>query len=196
MRILVIAALLSGASAAPAFAQDPGAAGAGPMTGLRVTGIVGYDRPQANGGSADGVVYGGGIGYDYQSGNIAAGVEAEATESSAGDCESDVFQDGDEICADFRRDFYAGFRFGRVINDTALVYLKAGYSNQRIGASVDLGGSTDPVRGSTNLDGIRGGVGVEFGFGTNLFAKGEYRYTNYQDGFEKHQGVIGLGFRF
>lgn len=195
MRIVLLAAILAGIAATPAAAQDMAAEGAGPMTGIRAFGIVGYDRPRANGGSVDGVVYGGGVGYDYQRGNITAGVEAEATETSTGGCENDVLQDGDEICADFKRDLYAGFRIGRVINDIALVYAKAGYSNQRVGASVNLPGANS-VSGSTNLDGIRGGAGVEFGFGANLFAKAEYRYTNYQDGFEKHQGVAGVGFRF
>ena len=32
--------------------------------------------------------------------------------------------------------------------------------------------------------------------GPNSFAKTEYRYSNYEQGFEKHQVVAGFGFRF
>ena len=32
--------------------------------------------------------------------------------------------------------------------------------------------------------------------GPNTFVKAEYRYSNYEQGFDEHQGVVGLGFRF
>ena len=51
-----------------------------------------------------------------------------------------------------------------------------------------------------NLDGGRIGVGAEigiptFGLGSAAFLKTEYRYSNYEQGFEKHTGVVGVGFR-
>lgn len=196
MRNIIIAALLAGMAATPAFAQDDGSMEAGPLTGLRAAAIVGYDRQQVEGGSTDGVVYGGTIGYDYQRGNVIAGVEVEATDTTAGGCQSDVLTSGDELCASFKRDLYAGFRIGTAFGTGGLAYVKAGYSNQRIGASVDLNDGDDRVSGSTNLDGIRAGAGAEFAFGTNLFVRGEYRYSNYDSEFEKHQGIIGVGVRF
>lgn len=196
MRNIIIAALLAGVAATPALAQDGSSTVAGPLTGIRAAAIVGYERQQVQGGDTDGVVYGGTIGYDYQSGSVTAGVEAEATDSTAGDCVNDVVNDGDEICASFKRDLYAGFRIGVAVGQGGLVYVKAGYTNQRIGASVDLNDGDGRVSGSENLDGIRGGVGAEFAFGTNLFVRGEYRYSNYDQEFEKHQGIVGLGIRF
>jgi outer membrane immunogenic protein len=32
--------------------------------------------------------------------------------------------------------------------------------------------------------------------GTNSFAKAEYRYSNYEQGVERHQVMGGFGFRF
>ena len=40
------------------------------------------------------------------------------------------------------------------------------------------------------------GVGAQIGLGSNAYLKTEYRYSNYQDGVDRHQVVGGLGFRF
>lgn len=196
MRNLVIAALLAGTIATPALAQDVVPLENGPLTGLRAAAIVGYERQQVEDGNTDGVVYGGTVGYDYQRGNLTAGIEAELTDTTSGDCVNDVATDGDEICAAFKRDFYAGFRLGAAFGTGGMVYVKGGYTNQRISASVDLNDGEGRISGGENLDGIRGGVGAEFGFGTNLFVRGEYRYSNYEQEFEKHQGIVGVGVRF
>ena len=47
-----------------------------------------------------------------------------------------------------------------------------------------------------NLDGVRVGAGAQFGIGANSYIRTEYRYSNYQDGFDRHQVVGGFGFRF
>ena len=47
-----------------------------------------------------------------------------------------------------------------------------------------------------NGDGLRVGAGVQMGLGSNLYAKGEYRYTNYESDFSRHQVLFGLGFEF
>ena len=39
-------------------------------------------------------------------------------------------------------------------------------------------------------------VGLEQGLGSNVYAKVEYRYTNYQDGLSRNQVVGGIGIRF
>ena len=112
------------------------------------------------------------------------GIEGEVLESTAGDC-------GGGICVDASRDLYIGGRIGAVVADNVLLYGKLGYSNARIQASA--GGITV----HDNVDGIRGGVGLEVAFANSpLTLRTEYRYTNYEAGGERHQGTLGLAFRF
>ena len=79
-----------------------------------------------------------------------------------------------------------------------LVYGKAGYSNARVGLDYEDGTSSDALDfdEGENLDGIRVGAGLEFALGPNSYAKTEYRYSNYEQGFDRHQVVAGFGFRF
>lgn len=194
MRSYIIAALLAGTVSSPVLAQD---VVAGPKTGFRIEGIVGYDAPRADGDSEEGVVYGAGVGYDFQVGSLAAGVEAEYTDTSTDVCQQDVVTIGDELCAGFDRDIYVGARIGGVFGSNTLLYVKGGYTNQRISAEFDDGGTgVNDFDEGKNLNGARVGAGVEFSIGTNAFVKGEYRYSNYESGFTKHQGVVGVGFRF
>lgn len=116
-------------------------------------------------------------------------------ESGGGACVVD--NDALEVaCVAYGRDLYAGVRVGLPVSSKALLYAKGGYANTRAAlatADVDDGIEFDLKE---NLDGIRAGAGLEIAFGRNLFGKAEYRYSNYEAGFTKHQGVIGLGFRF
>lgn len=193
MRKIIFAALLAGTVAAPALAQ-----GQAPFTGPRVEGIVGWDRNQVeDAGKEDGVLYGVGLGYDFQMGGMVAGIEAEATDSSADTCERDVTVPGDRLCAGAKRDLYVGGRVGSVIGSSTLLYAKAGYTNARFGFDYDDGGSgANDFGDGRNLDGVRLGAGLEHAIGPNSFVKAEYRYSNYQDDVEKHQAVAGFGFRF
>ena len=49
---------------------------------------------------------------------------------------------------------------------------------------------------SANADGVRVGAGAEYAIGPNSYVKAEYRYSNYEGGFERHQALAGFGFRF
>ena len=193
MRKYILAALVAGTVATPAFAQD-----AAPLGGLRVEGLVGYDRMDVEGGKTDGVNYGVGLGYDIQSGGMVYGVEAEAMDSNVDECVSDVDLTGDQLCAEQGRDLYVGARVGAAVGEGTLVYAKGGYTNSRIRLDYEDGttGTTADFSEGTGLDGARVGGGVQFALGTNAYAKAEYRYSNYEQGFEKHQGVVGFGFRF
>jgi outer membrane immunogenic protein len=193
MRKYVFAALLAGTVAAPAMAQD-----ASPFTGPRVEGIVGYDRAAVPGEDSDGVTYGAGIGYDFQVGNMVAGLEAEITDSTVDECTQDFTIVGDELCAQVGRDIYAGGRIGSVVGGSTLLYAKAGYTNARLATDYEDGtaATTSDFELGENLDGVRLGVGAEHAIGPNSFVKAEYRYSNYEQDFEKHQGVVGIGFRF
>jgi outer membrane immunogenic protein len=180
MRIIHAAALLAAASAAPAFAQGP----APTFSGGHIEAIGGYDSLHGGGDSTGGILYGIGAGWDFRSGNAVFGIEGEAAESTTGECDSGV-------CIDASRDLYVGVRAGAVVSPTVLLYAKAGYTNARVEASA--GGTSAGV----NEDGVRGGAGVEVAIRNSpVSLRFEYRYSNYEDGLSRHQGVAGLAFRF
>ena len=194
MKKLVLAALLTGAAAAPAAAQVNA-----PFTGPRVEAIIGYDHADVNDvGSSDGITYGIGAGYDFQMGSAVVGVEAELSDSTVDECVTNVDVPTDELCAQVGRDIYVGGRVGGVVGANSLLYAKAGYVNGRVAAEYNDGidGDAGDFEEGANLDGVRVGAGLEHRLGTNSFVKAEYRYSNYEAGVEKHQGVVGVGFRF
>ena len=192
MRKSVLFLVLSASVATPAFAQD-----APNFSGARIEGIVGYDNARVEGEGSDGVNYGIGLGYDFQRGRGVFGVEAEAGDSTVDECVQDVTVAGDELCAEARRDLYVGGRAGAVVGRNVLLYGKAGYTNARFGFDYDDGatGATNFSVGD-NLDGVRVGAGVELALGPNAYVKAEYRYSNYEQGISRNQGVAGFGFRF
>jgi len=193
MRKFVFAALLAGTVATPALAQDAPAVG-----GFRIEGLVGYDHPNIEDEGTSGVLYGVGAGYDFQAGNAVFGIEAEAADSTSDECNTTGAIVGDELCVSAGRDLYVGGRVGAVVGGSTLLYAKAGYTNARVNVAYDDGtAATGPdFDGHQNLDGVRAGAGAQFGIGPNTYIKTEYRYSNYQDGFDRHQVVGGFGFRF
>jgi outer membrane immunogenic protein len=192
MKKILIAALTATIHATPALAQE-----AAPFTGLRAEGLVGYDHLKGNGGGRDGIAFGGAAGYDFQIGSAVAGIEGEYLDSSTKGCEGAFVVAGDSICAKGKRDLYVGGRLGFAAAPSTLLYAKAGYTNAKVGVNY-----TDPTTPANNfsvsdeLDGVRVGAGVEQKLGTNLYAKAEYRYSNYEAGIERHQVLGGIGFRF
>jgi outer membrane immunogenic protein len=193
MRKFLFAALAATVLATPAMAQ-----GRGPFTGVRVEGLVGWDRPQSNGDHADGVAYGVGarlrlpgrrrrarrsrakrLGFDRQ------GVRRQLRHRRRPALQQD--RPG-PLCRRPRR------RGGRPLT---LLYAKAGYTNARAKATYNsnLAGVDDrPLH--DNLDGVRVGAGIEQAVGRKAFVKAEYRYSNYEQGVDRHQVVAGLGIRF
>ncbi len=196
MRKSLLSAFLAGTAAlaaTPAAAQE-----APPFSGVRVEGIVGYDTTDVDGENSDGVVYGVGVGYDFQVGGAVLGIEAEASDSTVDECFTDIDLVGDELCVQSGRDLYVGGRAGAVVGRSVLVYGKAGYTNGRVALAYQDGtsGTALDFEQGENLDGVRLGGGVEMAIGSNSFAKVEYRYSNYEQGFDRHQAVAGFGFRF
>lgn len=196
MRKSLLAAFLAGTAAltaTPAAAQE-----ASPFSGIRVEGIVGYDTTDTDGDNRDGVVYGAGVGYDFQIGGAVLGIEAEASDSTVDECFNGVDLVGDELCVQAGRDLYVGGRVGAAVSRNVLLYGKAGYTNGRVALDYDDGttGTALDFEEGENLDGLRVGGGVELAIGSNSYAKAEYRYSNYEQGFERHQVVAGFGFRF
>lgn len=181
MRMVFAAAVLAAASASPAFAQDAAPAS---FTGGHVEAITGYDSVQGAGDSTGGVIYGIAGGYDFRSGGAVFGIEAEASESTTGECAG-------TDCFDASRDLYVGGRIGGVVANNVLLYVKAGYTNARF--DISSGGLTE----SGNLDGVRGGAGAEWAIRNSpVSIRTEYRYSNYEGGISRHQGLLGLGIRF
>jgi outer membrane immunogenic protein len=190
MRKLILAALVAGTVATPALAQDTS------LSGFRLEGLVGYETTDVEDEGADGVAYGVGVGYDVLSGGAVLGLEAEAMESGIKECVNGVDLPNDRLCVRGGRDLYVGGRVGAMIGANSLAYIKGGYTNARLQLDYRSGLIGTDARTFDNLDGVRVGGGVQFGLGPNLYAKAEYRYSNYEQGFDKHQGVAGLGFRF
>ncbi|WP_395612614.1 outer membrane protein [Allosphingosinicella sp.] len=188
------AALLAGTIATPALAQDNNPN----LGGFHVDGIVGYDRSNIDNEHASGVTYGVGAGYDFRSGNAIFGVEAEASDSTADRSVTGAVIAGDSLRVRAGRDLYVGGRVGVGVGGNSLIYAKAGYTNARFRADYDDGtvATVNDFAQRTNLDGIRAGVGAQIGVGSRAYLRTEYRYSNYQDGVDRHQVVGGFGVRF
>jgi outer membrane immunogenic protein len=196
MRKFAFAALcLAATIATPALAQDNPNPNLG---GFHVDGIVGWDHPSIQGEHSDGVTYGIGAGYDFQAGNAIFGVEAEASDSTADRTVNGAVIAGDSLRVRAGRDLYVGGRVGFGVGGNSLIYAKAGYTNARVRADYDDGtaATANDFVQRTNLDGIRAGVGAQIGVGSNAYLRTEYRYSNYQDGVDRHQVVGGFGVRF
>jgi outer membrane immunogenic protein len=220
--------------AAPALAQDDPDL----FTGFKVEAVTGYDDVGVDfddtvfdGGqnSQSGWTYGIGIGYDYQMGPWVMGIEGAWTDSTAS---------RDEDFAGVRvsnpiagvptpitthlegkaaADLYIGLRGGYTITPKALLYVKGGWSFSKIeldGNGVDNGIPFE-FDESVDVDGLRIGVGGEYMFTDNFYAKAEYHYTHYSNGdldvrganinagplfngvdIVRHQFILGAGFRF
>jgi outer membrane immunogenic protein len=197
MRRFAFAALLAAplavaAVAAPAAAQSAGA----PFTGLHIDGLAGWDNIQNHGHSND-ITYGIGAGYDVPLGEgVRLGVEGEVSDSNNKSCFGDRTAADPRFCAKAARDLYVGGRIGKVVDGgRALLYAKAGYTNARMKLTENDGDGQFTLD-HTNLDGVRLGVGGEYGLTRNTFLKAEYRYSNYEQGFSRNQIVGGFGVRF
>lgn len=172
MKKFLIASVAVLGLASPAFAQDDTA-----VSGFRLEAVAGIDNVDIEGEGDTGFAYGVAAGYDFATGsNILVGADAEVT-----------FATTEKYNVGAGRDLYVGGRIGTQVGSGVLLYAKAGYTNARINVS---GGS------DFNVDGVRVGAGVEAPITDRFFVKAEYRYSNYELGIERHQGLAGLGVRF
>lgn len=213
---LLLAAGSVAAFAVPAAAQDSS------FTGPRVEALVGYDsnRPGSTADidnaddidqSIDGVTYGIGAGYDFDMGNLVVGVEGEYMRSEAEtDYDTTGFAAAGVGNIDAGRDLYVGARVGTKVGPRSLLYVKGGYTNAKY--NVLTTDNTTDTETDLNLDGWRVGAGAQFNVSDNLYVKGEYRYSQYQEGeveapsgvesdrfdvdVDRHQFVVGVGARF
>lgn len=191
------------ANAAVAVAVFPAAAAAqnpANWSGAHVGIVAGWDQMTREGVTAlgptysnDGIVYGGDLGFDHDSGGLVLGVEAEITGSTVKECASSTTN---TLCIKRGRDLYAGGRLGVAIgsNRSTLVYMKGGYSNAAFNAESTTG--TTLSKYSFNEDGFRIGAGLEHRFSDRLSAKVEYRYSRYGSNNHQNQILSGIEFRF
>jgi outer membrane immunogenic protein len=167
-------ALVAFPFAAPAQAQSAS------KTGPNVAVIGGWDQTDIGPSlpARTGVVYGLAGGYDWSFGGLVAGLEAEVAKSTVKGTISGTEQR-------FDRSFYLGGRIGVKASDHILFYAKAGYANGRFAGPV-------PYRG----DGWRIGGGGELALTDQLFARGEFRYSDYGRIARGQQATVALGWRF
>lgn len=183
MKYLIAAAFGASALAAPAHAFDG--------VTFRVEAHGGYDRIAVGGGGENGAMYGIALGVDVPIGSTAfIGFEGGADLSSIKDCVSNFAVFGDRYCQKAKRDLSAVARLGADVGGGFKLYLLGGYSNARIAETY-----TGPLAlsGAANGDGYRVGAGTEVRIGKSAYTKLEYRYSNYESGYSRHQVVAGIG---
>ena len=151
-------------------AATPALAGTENFTGPRVALTVGIDDVT---GARDltNVVYGAEAGVDVPLvKNVLVGLEATA---------DNVFERN--------RTIGVAARVGYAVTPNVLVYGKAGYANYN---QVTFNNRR------VNLEGLRVGGGVEYAFNSKVFAKAEYRYTDFNGNVGNHGSLVGFGIRF
>lgn len=196
-------------AATPAFAED---ATNGPK-GVRLEAIIGADRPAYDMEEVfgiddsvhmNGLVYGIGLGYDLPiSSNISLGVDLEATASTSKRTEEFV---GDFGGFDFDvegkvkagRDLYAGIRMTAAVSPKINFYVKGGYTNARLKASIKgtIDGVSFDVSEGENGGGVRVGAGLQYALGGNTYVGIEGRYSNYKYDLSRTQLAATIGVRF
>ena len=220
MKTILLATVAALSVAAPAYANDFAGFRVEGHTGLDVTSLKEvYDYYGEDEGayrsSKTGLLYGLGAGYDYAvTPKITLGAEVNLDFSNTGDMYVDTYLDDERHAevADPRREIELSARAGYAVNPSTLVYAKVGYVNGDFKLKGDLhnDGPTDGAPFSTKkkLDGLRLGVGAETLLGGGVYAKVEYRYTDYNnvnyadeeyfasEQTQRHQVLAGLGIRF
>jgi outer membrane immunogenic protein len=77
----------------------------------------------------------------------------------------------------------AAARLGYAVSDNWLVYTRAGYTNYKDFTS-------------RKLDGLTVGGGVEYALNSKMYAKVEYRYSDFEQNIGNHGALVGVGLRF
>lgn len=156
---------------------------------------TGLDSVSVAGESDEGVSYGISAGYDMPlSGGMFVGIQGTIADSTTKDCVSDVFTVGDRTCVKTGRDLAAVVRLGTSVGEKSKLYVLGGYTNARLVATYNDG--VDTFKDGANGDGFRLGAGYQYDLSDSLFVKAEYRYSNYESDFSRHNALIALGAKF
>ncbi len=192
--LISLALLAAAAMATPAFAQQAGDDTAR-VSGFRVEAHGGWDRINVDqAGGKSGVTYGLGLGYDFAvTDAFFIGVEGNLDDSSTKACGTSVVVAGDQLCAKAGLDWSAGVRVGFASLGGKL-YALGGYTRSKLKLAYTNGGATTTV-GDWG-DGWRVGTGYQYTFSNGVYLKAEYRYSDYQGGFKRHNIIGGVGYQF
>jgi len=153
---------------------------------------AGLDSVSIEGFSTEGVAYGVTAGYDVPlSGGIFVGLQGTVADSSTKEC---VTAGLEEACIRTGRDLAALVRLGTRTGERSSIYLLAGYTNARIRLTYDDG--VDSFEIGENGDGVRVGAGGQLDLSDSVFIKAEYRYSNYEADFSRHNALIAVGAKF
>jgi outer membrane immunogenic protein len=149
-----------------AFAATPAMADNSNFTGPRVGLVVGHDDVTGSLDAND-VVYGVDTGVDFAVGkNFVLGVEGTVT---------NPFED--------TRTFGVGARAGVAVTNNLMPFARVGWANYK-----DVFNNT--------LNGVAVGGGLEWAPNSALYAKVEYRYSDFEQGVGNHGAFVGVGIRF
>jgi outer membrane immunogenic protein len=164
--------------------------------GFRAEVHTGIDSVSADGDSETGIAYGIGLGYDFAiSPKVELGLDLSADLASTEGCVTGAIVANDKACVNAKRDLAAAVRLGYKVSDKGTIYALAGYTNARFRAAYTTPANVT-TKASGNADGFRLGAGYQHMLGEKVYGKVEYRYSNYEGDFSRHQGLIGLGVKF
>jgi outer membrane immunogenic protein len=178
------------------------ATGTAHAEGVRAEVHAGFDALDRRNSSSSEDGFGGiGLGYDFSiNDKTFIGVEVNVDESNISSRvrPSPV---GTTATLKANRDINVNARVGTSIGASGKtkVYALGGYTNLRVKATVTSPTPAGPpirISDSANADGYRVGLGIERNIGKRTYAKVEYRYSNYEGGFTRNQGLVGFGIRF
>jgi outer membrane immunogenic protein len=215
MKRLLLASVIAGLSGVSAFAADlparmytkaPAYAAVYDWTGFYVGGQIGYAwRDDQNTefsalsgaptgfsskANANGVVGGGHVGYNIQTGPFVFGLEGDFEGAGIDGTGHRRFQDGPELASHFdtKTDWEASFRgrAGYAVNNW-LVYGTAGIAWADIKHDYVNGNGSSAGSFNNISTGWTAGAGVEAGFAPNWSTRVEYRYSD----FGRLDNVIG-----
>ncbi len=215
-------------ASSPAFAQDDAQVPATPadaFAGAHIEATFGWDHLASKSlkdidatanvtGSADGVTFGGALGYDFAvTDTVTLGAEFGLYGSStkwnntenlvAGSFNTQTVKPG--------RDLYFATRLGYALSPKTQVFGKAGYTNTHFGVYGTDG--NEVLYDGINADGFRLGAGVEHKLTKATYVKLEYDFSHYGSGQfnyaaatpdasnfdlhnDQHQVLASVGFRF
>ena len=181
------------AAAAPASAEGFRAEIHGGWDHVRADDNVGIN----NNDSDSGIVYGIGAGYDFadrSEGRARPRPQRRPELDGRVRVAASFFAD-DRACLDAGRDLAAAVRLGYKVSERGTLYALAGYTNARFRFDYTTPAGVT-TRDGRNLDGFRLGAGYQHDFGKHMYAKAEYRYSNYEADVTRHQALIGVGVKF
>lgn len=175
---------------------------AAPVEGFRVALRAGVDHVDYSNSDLNlsidktGYMFGGSVGYDWLVGKRwLVGIETGIDFIETTKCVT-VFGN-DRGCADSRRDFDVVGQVGILATPRLIAFAEAGYVSGRV--AMQYTNEVNPQAGfqtTASGDGVRLGAGLRYQMARDFYGEIKYRYSNYEDGFIRNQGVISLGMRF